>query len=76
MLHPGSLNSILKIPDKPENKQEMLSIQGEIPSPLNPPDGCAFHPRCPYALDTCKVVKPQQRRVAEGHFAMGNWLNR
>ncbi|WP_310829164.1 ABC transporter ATP-binding protein [Paenibacillus pedocola] len=63
------LNSILKIPDKPENKQEMLSIQGEIPSPLNPPGGCTFHPRCPYALDTCKVVKPEQRKVAEGHFA-------
>jgi peptide/nickel transport system ATP-binding protein len=64
------LNSILKIPDKPENKQEMLSIQGEIPSPLNPPSGCTFHPRCPYAMDTCKKVKPEQRRVSDGHFAV------
>ncbi len=64
------LNSILKIPDKPENKQEMLSIQGEIPSPLNPPSGCTFHPRCPHAMDTCKKVKPEQKRVAEGHFAV------
>ncbi|MNC36976.1 Oligopeptide transport ATP-binding protein OppF [compost metagenome] len=63
------LNSILKIPDKPENKQKMLSIQGEVPSPLNPPSGCTFHPRCPYAMDTCRQVKPEQKRVAEGHYA-------
>lgn len=63
------LSSILKIPDCPENKQKMSSIQGEIPSPLNPPSGCAFHPRCPYAMDICVSVKPEQRQVSDGHFA-------
>lgn len=63
------LNSILKVPDSPEQKQKMLSIQGEIPSPLNPPSGCAFHPRCPFAAETCRTVKPARKKVSEGHFA-------
>ncbi|SET86299.1 ABC transporter ATP-binding protein [Paenibacillus sp. NFR01] len=63
------LQSILNVPENPELKQEMLSIQGEIPSPLNPPSGCAFHPRCTHATDLCKTVKPERKNVAEGHFA-------
>ncbi len=63
------LNSILKIPDSPEKRQKMLSIQGEVPSPLNPPSGCAFHPRCAFATDTCKKVKPERKKVSEDHFA-------
>ncbi|RUS45471.1 ABC transporter ATP-binding protein [Cohnella sp. AR92] len=63
------LNSILKIPNSPEQRQKMLSIQGEIPSPLNPPSGCAFHPRCSFATDACKTVKPERRQVSEGHYA-------
>ncbi len=47
------LNSILKIPDSVEQKQQMVSIQGEVPSPLNPPSGCTFHPRCSFASDVC-----------------------
>jgi len=64
------LSSILKIPESPEKKQKMSSIQGEIPSPLNPPKGCTFHPRCPFATETCTSVKPEQRKVSEGHFAV------
>ncbi|OZB90697.1 ABC transporter ATP-binding protein [Paenibacillus sp. XY044] len=63
------LGSILRIPESPEMKQEMVSIQGEVPSPLNPPSGCAFHPRCPFAVDTCKTVKPEKKKVSEDHFA-------
>ncbi|WP_238996602.1 ABC transporter ATP-binding protein [Paenibacillus pinistramenti] len=63
------LNSILKIPERPEQRQEMLSIQGEVPSPLNPPKGCPFHPRCAFAMETCRTIKPEQRTVSEGHFA-------
>lgn len=63
------LNSILKVPDRPEMRQKMLSIQGEVPSPLNPPSGCPFHPRCSFATDACKTVKPLRRKVSEGHFA-------
>ncbi|MEK5163835.1 oligopeptide/dipeptide ABC transporter ATP-binding protein [Paenibacillus sp. FSL R5-0527] len=39
------------------------------PSPLNPPSGCAFHPRCPFAAETCRTVKPVRKKVSEGHFA-------
>lgn len=63
------LNSILKIPDIPEHKQQMVAFQGEVPSPLNPPSGCTFHPRCSFASDTCKTVKPERKIVAEDHFA-------
>ncbi|WP_151734198.1 ABC transporter ATP-binding protein ['Paenibacillus yunnanensis' Narsing Rao et al. 2020] len=63
------LDSILKIPETPEMKQQMVSIQGEVPSPLNPPSGCTFHPRCPYADDHCRSVKPVQSLVADGHVA-------
>lgn len=63
------LNSILKIPDRPEDKQKMISIQGEIPSPLHPPSGCAFHPRCPFASEACRNAKPERKKVSEGHYA-------
>ena len=64
------LNSILKIPESPDQKQTMSAIQGEIPSPLNPPSGCHFHPRCPLATEQCKTVKPERKEVSKGHFAM------
>lgn len=64
------LNSILKIPDSVEQKQQMVSIQGEVPSPLNPPSGCTFHPRCSYASDVCMAVKPERKIVSEGHSAV------
>ncbi|WP_150275260.1 ABC transporter ATP-binding protein [Paenibacillus tepidiphilus] len=63
------LDSILRVPESPEQKQEMVYIQGEVPSPLNPPSGCTFHPRCPYATDICRSAKPLQRTVAECHVA-------
>lgn len=64
------LNSILKIPDSVEQKQQMVSIQGEVPSPLNPPSGCTFHPRCSFASDICMAVKPERKIVSEGHSAV------
>lgn len=64
------LNSILKIPDSVEQKQQMVSIQGEVPSPLNPPSGCTFHPRCSFASDVCMAVKPERKIVSEGHSAV------
>ncbi|GMA56731.1 ABC transporter ATP-binding protein [Alicyclobacillus sacchari] len=48
------LQSILKMPDDTEKRQALTSIQGEIPSPFNPPSGCTFHPRCPFATDVCR----------------------
>jgi oligopeptide/dipeptide ABC transporter ATP-binding protein len=44
-------------------------VQGEIPSPLNPPQGCHFHPRCAHATARCKVERPALREIAPGHFS-------
>ncbi len=43
-------------------------LEGEVPSPLNPPEGCTFHPRCPHCDPACKTQVPQLREVAEGHY--------
>jgi oligopeptide transport system ATP-binding protein len=43
-------------------------VQGEVPSPINPPSGCVFHPRCPIAVDSCRVGRPETRELRPGHF--------
>ena len=45
-----------------------IVLEGEIPSPLDPPGGCTFHPRCPHCIAACRTQVPQLREVAEGHF--------
>ena len=71
-LHPYTqalLNSV-PIPDPSiEEKRAHQVIKGEIPSPINPPSGCVFHPRCPIAVDTCKINVPVFREVRPGHWA-------
>jgi oligopeptide/dipeptide ABC transporter ATP-binding protein len=69
-LHPytKALLSAIPIPD-PTVKRERMILQGEIPSPVNPPKGCRFHPRCPFAVDKCKVEEPQFKELRPGHFA-------
>jgi oligopeptide/dipeptide ABC transporter ATP-binding protein len=68
-LHPytKALLSAIPIPD-PTVKRERMILQGEIPSPVNPPKGCRFHPRCPFAVDKCKSVEPQFKELKPGHF--------
>ncbi|KQO15756.1 ABC transporter ATP-binding protein [Paenibacillus sp. Leaf72] len=69
-LHPYTqvLLSAVPIPD-PAIKKERMILQGDIPSPLETVSGCAFHPRCPYAVETCRKQVPLKREVAPGHFA-------
>jgi oligopeptide/dipeptide ABC transporter ATP-binding protein len=43
-------------------------LTGEVPSPINPPSGCRFHPRCPFAVARCSEEEPQLREVAPGHL--------
>ncbi|NPV88563.1 dipeptide ABC transporter ATP-binding protein [Coprothermobacteraceae bacterium] len=62
-----ALLSAVPVPD-PDYKRERIILQGEIPSPIDPPKGCVFHTRCPYATDKCKTEIPQLREVATGHF--------
>ena len=49
------------------NKPERIKLPGEMPSPMNPPPGCAFHPRCPYAKDVCRSVEPKLETGRGGH---------
>ena len=55
------------LPSHPDTEQEEIILQGEVPSPLNPPPGCYFHPRCPDAMDRCSVERPEVKEIAEGH---------
>lgn len=68
-LHPytQALLSSVPIPD-PEVKRDRLILKGEVPSPINPPSGCRFHPRCRYAKDVCSKDAPEFREVLDGHF--------
>ena len=51
----------------PTEKQEKIVLEGDVPSPVNPPPGCHFHPRCPYVQERCKVEVPQLLEVDSGH---------
>ncbi len=71
-LHPytRALLSAVPIPDpKIEAKRERTVLRGEVPSPLNPPSGCVFHPRCPIAVDRCSAELPPLREIRPGHWA-------
>ena len=70
-LHPytKALFSAIPVPD-PNAKMNRIVLEGSIPSPANPPSGCKFHTRCPYATERCKVEAPCQREVEPGHYVV------
>ncbi len=61
-----ALLSAVPVPD-PAIKRKKIVLQGDVPSPVNPPSGCHFHTRCPYAVARCKVETPLLREIAPGH---------
>ena len=56
------------LPSHPDDQREEIVLQGEVPSPINPPTGCRFHPRCPFVMDRCSVEEPIQKDVGSGHL--------
>lgn len=62
-----ALLSAVPLPD-PDVQKERIILQGDVPSPANPPAGCAFHTRCPYAMDICKEVRPEFKPMEDNHF--------
>ncbi len=71
-LHPytKALLSAVPIPDPAvEADRERVVLKGEVPSALNPPAGCVFHPRCPIAIEECRKVVPELREIRPGHHA-------
>jgi len=70
-LHPytQALLSAVPVPDpRVEARREFRPAKGEIPSPINPPSGCVFHPRCPAAVDGCKKTRPTLRELRPRHW--------
>lgn len=68
-LHPytQALMSAIPVPD-PTLKRERIILKGDVPSPLNPPTGCRFHPRCPVVMDHCKVEEPAYIEISKDHW--------
>jgi peptide/nickel transport system ATP-binding protein/oligopeptide transport system ATP-binding protein len=56
------------LPSHPDTTHDEIILTGEVPSPINPPSGCRFHPRCPFAMEKCSREVPQLREVASGHI--------
>jgi oligopeptide transport system ATP-binding protein len=70
-MHPytQALLSAVPVPDpRVEARRLFRPAKGEVPSPINPPSGCVFHPRCPMAVDNCKKARPELREMRPGHW--------
>ena len=63
-----ALLSAVPVPD-PTAKRQRIILTGDVPSPINPPSGCRFHTRCPFAFDRCREEEPVLRPVGEGHVS-------
>ena len=67
--HPYTQALLAEVPRLDVRKKDFVAIKGEIPSPLNPPNGCHFHPRCPHAMARCSIEQPILREIAPLRFS-------
>ena len=70
MPYTKALISAVPVPDPEiEAKRERIILKGDVPSPINPPSGCPFHTRCPFAIDDCKKIVPSLTEIKPRHYA-------
>jgi peptide/nickel transport system ATP-binding protein len=67
--HPYTQALLAEVPQLDVRRKRFAAIEGEIPSPLSPPPGCHFHPRCPHAMPRCKIERPALREIAPGRLS-------
>ncbi len=67
--HPYAVALLSEVPRLDQRKRVFAPVKGEIPSPLDPPPGCHFHPRCPHAMPRCEVEVPKLREIAPGRMS-------
>lgn len=67
--HPYAQALLREVPRLDQHKRTFHPVKGEIPSPLNPPSGCHFHPRCPHVMDRCRVEIPRLKKIAPGRVS-------
>ena len=71
--HPYTQGLLAEVPSLEVRKKDFVAIKGEIPSPLNPPTGCHFHPRCPHAVSVpgnrCKTEQPMLKEIAVNRYS-------
>ena len=66
--HPYTKALISAVPSIHKKKSEEIKLEGELPSPKNPPSGCRFHTRCPYAQEVCKQKEPEIVKISDSHY--------
>jgi len=73
-LHPYTQGLLGAFPGITEHRKKLTSIPGQPPDLLNPPKGCRFNPRCPYAMDICREKDPQLQRAGSGDHYVSCFL--
>ena len=75
--HPYTQSLLSAIPEAdPKKKKDRIVLEGDVPSPVDPPSGCRFHPRCPKAFEPCSVKEPEFKEYGDGHFAACHLLDK